>query len=325
MNAANEYESRKKERIMHYTGTIWRPPYEVDSLILEATAGCTHRACKFCTLYDELPFKFRATDAATIESDLAEAQAWFCELGAKTGRHLLGAPAPRRCRVFLAGANPFALKPKHLLAIAELVHEYLPACETIGCFSRVSDVSRKTDDELVALRETGYTGLTIGMETGDDEALAFMNKGYASRDIVEQCARLDAAGIAYAFFYLAGVSGKGRGIEGARRTVDVCNQTNPALICVNMLTIYKNSKLYQEILAGNWEEETEVEKYQEIKTLVEGLKIPVEFAMLGASNPVMMQGRLPEQREQIAAALNRIIGEVGEEELRRYRTNLRHL
>lgn len=45
---------------MHYTGTIWRPPYEADSLILEATAGCTHRACKFCTLYDELPFKFKA-------------------------------------------------------------------------------------------------------------------------------------------------------------------------------------------------------------------------------------------------------------------------
>ena len=43
---------------MHYTGTIWRPPYEADSLILEAAAGCTHHRCKFCTLYDELPFKF---------------------------------------------------------------------------------------------------------------------------------------------------------------------------------------------------------------------------------------------------------------------------
>ena len=62
---------------MHYTGTIWRPPYEADSLILEATAGCTHRACKFCTLYDELPFKFKASELSTIESDLLEAQTWF--------------------------------------------------------------------------------------------------------------------------------------------------------------------------------------------------------------------------------------------------------
>ena len=42
---------------MHYTGTIWRPPYESGSLLLEAAAGCTHHRCKFCTLYDELPFR----------------------------------------------------------------------------------------------------------------------------------------------------------------------------------------------------------------------------------------------------------------------------
>ena len=44
---------------MHYTGTIWRPPYEAGSLLLEVTAGCTHHRCKFCTLYDDLPFPFR--------------------------------------------------------------------------------------------------------------------------------------------------------------------------------------------------------------------------------------------------------------------------
>ena len=44
---------------MHYTGTIWRPPYEAESLLLEATAGCTHHQCKFCTLYADLPFPFR--------------------------------------------------------------------------------------------------------------------------------------------------------------------------------------------------------------------------------------------------------------------------
>ncbi len=44
---------------MHYTGTIWRPPYEAASLLLEVTAGCTHHKCKFCTLYNDLPFKFR--------------------------------------------------------------------------------------------------------------------------------------------------------------------------------------------------------------------------------------------------------------------------
>lgn len=85
---------------MHYTGTIWRPPYEADSLILEATAGCTHRACKFCTLYDELPFKFKASELSTIESDLLEAQTWFHDPLSKIESHLFSLPAPKRCRVF---------------------------------------------------------------------------------------------------------------------------------------------------------------------------------------------------------------------------------
>ena len=53
--------------------------------------------------------------------------------------------------------------------------------------------------------------------------------------------------------------------------------------------------------------------------------MPVEFAMLGASNPVMLQGRLPEQRGQLLAALESIINDIGEYRLRSYRTNLRHL
>ena len=310
---------------MHYTGTIWRPPYEADSLILEATAGCTHRACKFCTLYDELPFKFKASELSTIESDLLEAQTWFHDPLSKIEARRFSLPAPKRCRVFLAGANPFALKSKRLLEIAGLIHEHFPTCKTIGCFARVTDIASKTDEELAALREAGYTGLTIGIETGDDAALAFMNKGYVAQDIVAQCARLDAADIAYAFFYLAVISGKGCGIEGAWFTAAVCNQTHPSLIGANMLTIYKNSELYQEIITGNWEEETEIEKYQEIKALVKNLEIPVEFAMLGASNPVMLLGRLPEQREQIVATLDRVIEEIGEDRLRHYRTNLKHL
>ena len=59
---------------MHYTGTIWRPPYEADSLLLEVTAGCTHHKCKFCTLYCDLPFKFRMSPIEDIENDLLEAQ-----------------------------------------------------------------------------------------------------------------------------------------------------------------------------------------------------------------------------------------------------------
>lgn len=310
---------------MHYTGTIWRPPYEADSLIIEATAGCTHHRCKFCTLYEDLPFKFRPSPLGDIEADLLEAQTWYHDPLRKAEERLFELPGARASRVFLAGANPFGLKARRLLEIAELVHTYFPGCESVGCFARITDVAAKTDDELAELAAARFDGLTIGVETGDEVALAFMEKGYGAEDIVEQCARLDAVGISYAFFYLVGISGAGRGIEGARATAAIFNRTSPWLIGANMLTVYQNSVLYEEIAAGRWCEAREVEKYEEVKELVSRLTSPVEFAMLGASNPVMLHGRLPEQREEVVAALDAVISEIGEERLRSYRVNLRHL
>ena len=92
-----------------------------------------------------------------------------------------------------------------------------------------------------------------------------------------------------------------------------------------MLTIYPDSELYQEIQRGNWKEESEIEKYKEIRTLLESLEIPTQFAALGASNAFQFQGTLPEDKEALAAALDKIIETVKEDDLREYRVNLRHL
>ena len=311
---------------MHYTGTIWRPPYEASSLLLEATAGCTHHRCKFCTLYNDLPFRFRMSPLADVESDLQEAQLLSTDPIALLTARLQGLPRPEHIRrAFLTGANPFVLSGRRLMDIAELIQKYMPSIKTIGCFARITDVTQKSDEELASLRQAGYDGLTIGIETGDDEALDFINKGYAAADIVEQCRRLDRAGIGYSFFYLVGISGAGRGEIGAKATAEVCNQLHPALIGVNMLTVYPDSELYQEIQRGRWKEESELEKYREVRTLLENLNIPTRFAAMGASNAFQFQGSLPEEREVLAAALDRIIETVGEEELRAYRVNLRHL
>ena len=175
---------------MHYTGTIWRPPYEAGSLLLQVTAGCTHHKCKFCTLYADLPFPFRLSPRQELESDLLEVQTADRDPISQLIARLNGIPTPKEIhRVFLTGANPFVLRTEKLLAIADLIRQYLPKVETIGCFARVTDAVQKTDEDLFALRQAGYDGLTIGMETGDDEALRFMHKGYTAADILTQCSR----------------------------------------------------------------------------------------------------------------------------------------
>ena len=311
---------------MHYTGTIWRPPYEADSLLLEVTAGCTHHRCKFCTLYSDLPFKFRMSPREDIEKDLLEAQVLRHNPGSMITAKLQGLSRPKPVqRVFLTGANPFILKAEKLLEIAGLIRKYFPSVETIGCFARITDSVKKTDEELISLRQAGYNGLTIGVETGDDAALSFMQKGYTSQDILAQCKRLDQAEIKYGFFYLAGISGKGKGEAGAKASADIFNQLHPFLIGPNMLTVYPESRLYQEIQNGNWKEESEIDKYREFQTLVKNLNISTYFAAMGASNAFQLRGRLPENKEQLLDTLDGIISGVSEKELRHYRTNLPHL
>lgn len=311
---------------MHFTGAIWRPPYEAASLLIQVTAGCTHHRCKFCTLYDDLPFSFRMSPMEEIEADLLEAQTAVHSPLGRLSAALQGLPAPGGPgRAFLVGANPFVLKADRLLEIARLIGQYFPTVRTIGCFARVTDVSPKTDGELAALKTAGYDNITIGVETGDPQALAFMDKGYAPEDVLTQCQRLDGAGIGYSFFYLTGISGAGRGQAGAEASAALFNRLHPRLIGSSMLTVYPESRLYREIPAENWAEAGELEKLDELRTLISRLDIPVTFAALGASNAHQLWGRLPEERERLLAELDHICREHSEAELRQYRTSLPHL
>ncbi len=228
-------------------------------------------------------------------------------------------------RVFFTGANPFVLSFDKLKTLAGLVKKYYPKSESIGCFARITDIKPKTTEQLKELRRLGYNSITIGVEAGDDEALSFMHKGFGTKEIIEECKRLDAAHMDYNFFYLAGIYGSGRGEVGAQNTAKVFNQVHPKIIVSSMLTIYPTSELYQEIQDGNWSEETELEKLHEMKTLIGNLNIDTYFATMGASNCVNVEGNLPKDKAKMMKWLDEVIGSVDEKELRRYRENLRHL
>lgn len=294
---------------MHFTGTIWRPPYEMWSALIQVTAGCTHHKCKFCTLYGDLPFKFRMSTIDEIEQDLRE----------------IYLHTPDVSRLFLTGANPFILNTDKLKLIANLAKQYLQHLISIGCFARITDISKKTVKDLKDLRALGYNRITIGVETGDNKALNFMNKGYNSADILEQCHKLDLADIEYNFFYLTGIYGKNKSIEGVKNTVEIFNKLNPKIIGASMLTVYPTSELYSEIVSGNWEEESEIEKLIEIKMLVKDLNIKTHFAALGASNMFKLQGNLPYDKKKLISEIDGILSKYNENELRNYRINLKHL
>ena len=292
---------------LHFTGTVWRPPHEAYSVLLQATTGCTHHACKFCGLYGDL--RFRVSPMEEIEADLRIIARW----------------QPRARRVFLVGANPFALGFDRLVRLADRIRDYLPKVQTIGMFSRVDDIARKSDAELRELRAYGFTGLSIGTETGDDPTLRRMNKHTTAAEIIAQSQRLDAAGIEYYFTYMAGLAGAGNGQRAARATAEVFNRTHPYLIGLVSLTVFSDTVLAREVQTGEFREAGELERLDEVRTLLERLEIATTIAGQTVSNTVPLFGRLPEDRARLLRELDDARSRFSERELVRYRRGIDHL
>lgn len=292
---------------LHFTGQVWRPPYEANSQLLQVTSGCTWHKCKFCSLYHGTPF--RMSPMSEVEADLEVIRQW----------------QPRARRVYLTGANPFALSYDKLMDIAILLRKYLPHLVSFGMFARVTDIAPKSVEELKNLRHMKLDSINIGVETAHNPTLKRMNKGSQASDIIEQLSKLDEAGIHYNVFYLNGLGGKGRGVDSAIATADVLNKLHPCIINIVSLTVFPESQLYKEVLDGTYEEEPEIERLIEARTLIDRLKIKVNIMGHHISNTVPITGALPNDKVAILREFDKAIAMFPEEELRAYRSRIWHL
>ena len=292
---------------LHFTGQVWRPPYEAHSQLLQVTSGCTWHRCKFCSLYHGTPF--RMSPLTEIEADLKVIRQW----------------QPRARRVYLTGANPFALSYGKLMDVAILLRKYLSQMVSFGMFARVTDIASKSVEELKNLRHMKLDSITIGIETAHDPTLERMNKGYHASDILEQLSKLDEAGIRYNVFYLNGLGGKGCGEASAIATADVLNRLQPYIINIVSLTIFPESQLYQEVLDGTYAEEPEIERLIEMRTFIDRLNIKVNLLGHHISNTVPITGALPDDKAAILRELDTAIAKFPEDELKAYRGRIWHL
>ena len=264
---------------MHYTGTIYRPPFEARSLLLQVTTGCSHNRCSFCTMYRDEPFRVEPLEQ--IEEDLAEARQYV----------------PNVTRVFLENGDPFALSADRLEQIAVMVHAYLPRVQTIAMYASIKNVIGKSDEELRRLRKHGINELNIGVESGLDEALVYMNKGYTSDQAKHELNRLKSAGIDYGANIMLGCAGPERRHENAAATAALLNETKPYLIFTGTIHSDPGCPLYEDMQSGRFVESTFGEYLDEEEELLELLDLTdCHLFGLHPSNIVTMHGNLPEDK-----------------------------
>ena len=295
---------------MHFgEGAWWRPLFEETQAELQLGVGCSHNACKFCTMYKKATFSVSPREEVEADiNEFARAYSWH---------------APQR--VFLTGGDAFGLPFEHLEWALSLLREKLPEVGSVGCFARIGDVKAKSDEELVRLAELGVSDVSIGAESGYDSALAFMNKGHTAADVVEQCARLDAAGISYDLFYLAGIAGTGKWEENVRATVDVFGQTNPERIMIHTMTLFPGAPLADDIASGAFTPSDEMDILRELRML--NAELTNECMMLGAhyGNAAPYNAWLPRDREAVLAYFDQRLAMWDEERLRRFRSGVKSM
>ena len=274
---------------MHFTGRTWRPPYEAHSVIIQAASGCTWHKCRFCSLYKNECF--RMSPMEEFEEDLAEIKSY----------------QPNARRIFWTGANPFAMSYENLKLRALTVRDYLIKCQTMAMFASIRDIKNKEVWQLKKLRAMGINGLSIGVESGDDETLALANKGYTSADILEQCRKLDEAGIEYYFVYMTGLAGKGSGYQNAGNSAELFSRLNPYFISVDSLTLFPDTELYQMAQQGLFVPAGEKERIRELQILINNLKIRTHLFANTVSNFAPVTAYLPYDREKVTSELQYVL------------------
>lgn len=271
---------------MHYDGTTYRPPYEAYSVLLQVTHGCSHNACTFCSMY--LDQQFCVSPLEEIVDDIAEAAYYY----------------PNARRVFLLNGDAFCLPADALLNIAEMIHEAMPNVRSIGSYARITNVASKTDEELAALAQAGYADLNIGVESGLDSVLSFMNKGYTVDEAREQFARLHAAGLTFNVNIINAAAGPELIAEHAAANAALVNEAKPTLIFVSPLHVDPGAALEELVAQGQFQECTLGQYLEEEIAFLEGLELEdCVFFGLHVSNPVPVQGILPRDKQPMLAAL----------------------
>jgi len=205
-------------------------------------------------------------------------------------------------RVFLQDANALAMSPGGLTDVLQYLKENFKSIETITCYARSRTCSRRTEEELEALNGAGLSWCFIGIESGCDDVLAYMNKGVKRSDHLKGCITLMAAGIHVAAFIMPGLAGgdEKRSGKHIRETITLLNEMKPTEIRIRSLAILEASPLYGLYGSGRFKPATEDQMIDEIRELLEGLDFHCAIETYQMTNVLFnVKGPLREKREEL--------------------------
>jgi len=203
----------------HYIEPLFRPPSEANSLIFQITIGCSQNHCSFCGMYKMKQFRIRPVEE--ILREIAEIPPHY---------------RSRIERVFLADGDALVYPFAGLVTILDALAAAFPALNRVGSYASPNSLTTKSPAELAILKEKKLRILYFGLESGDDETLATVKKGFTADRMAELALKGREAGMKLSVTAILGLGGRGRSLEHARRTAEWVNRVNPEYF--SLLTLF---------------------------------------------------------------------------------------
>ncbi|MFW9810719.1 MAG: radical SAM protein [Candidatus Thorarchaeota archaeon] len=278
--------------MLNYEGSIWRPPSEARSLILQATVGCSHNACIFCVSYKQK--KYRIRGAQGIKSDLDSIP-----------------PGYKRNvrRVFLADGNALAMPTDELIETLDILKSELPSLERVGIYGYAKDVREKSIEDLRRINTAGLGIVYLGLETGDDDLLRWARKGINSAENISACKKIRDSNIPLSLTIILGLGGYENSERHAKATADVLNKIDPEYVGALTLMTPPGTEIHEMVRSRDFIPMDAMDILRELKTLVETLELSsCIFRTNHASNYLPIGGTLNQDKEKIIDLLTKTIG-----------------
>lgn len=274
---------------MKYEGSIYRPPSEAYSLLIQVTTGCSHNKCTFCPCFKDK--KFRIKSFQEIEEDIREASRY-----------------PAVGKVFLCDGDALIIPQKKLVPIFESINRNLRGVERIGLYGNAKSILRKTPEELTQLKNLGLTIVYLGVETGNEELLNKIRKGVSYAQLVEAGRKIKAAGIQLSVTVLLGIGGVEKSMEHARDTARILTDIDPEYASALTVMIVPGTPLYEEYQRGDFVLPDQFQLLNEIGSMIAQSNFTdCFFASNHASNYLPVKARLPREKEKAVKLINDVI------------------
>ena len=284
-----------EEEGMHYEGYCIRPPSEAGSILLQVTVGCSHNRCAFCGTYRNK--RFRIKEERIILSDI-----------------LYAARRMRQTdRLFLMDGDALIIPQPRLVWILERIREHLPWVKRVGVYANAKSIRKKSLEDLRRLRENGLGILYYGVETGDDEIRAAIQKGSTAAVCIEMGRRVKEAGILLSATVLLGIGGRGQSLRHSRATGRLLSAMDPDYVGALTVMLIPGTPLYRDDESGAFELPDEAGLLRELREMIAHTDLSGGYFFSNhASNYLPVKAKLPDGKQKaldlIDAALR---GEVG--------------